>query len=64
MTRPITATFVLPSLTGGGAERVVTTLLKYLDSSRVRASLVLINGEDRTLGYGLPDGLQIVDLAR
>lgn len=38
--------FVIPSLTGGGAERVLILLLKYLDRSRFKLVLVVFNSEN------------------
>ncbi|TXK86495.1 glycosyltransferase, partial [Parageobacillus sp. SY1] len=37
--------FILPSLRGGGAERVMVTLLKYLDRNKFDLHLALISKE-------------------
>lgn len=39
MTTPVRALFVIPSLEGGGAERVMLTLARHLDPTQVRPSL-------------------------
>ena len=41
----IRVTFVLPSFAGGGAERVVLTLLRYLDRTRFTPSILVLNGK-------------------
>ena len=40
--------FLLPSLTGGGAERVFTTLLRHLDRTRFEPHLALLQARART----------------
>lgn len=37
--------FVMPKLGGGGAERVVATIIKYIDKNKFQCSLILFNGE-------------------
>lgn len=43
--RKIKVTFVLPSFAGGGAERVVLTLMRHLDPARFTPHLIVLNGE-------------------
>ena len=59
----IRVTFVLPSFAGGGAERVVLTLLRYLNRTRFAPSLVVLSGEG-PLRYAVPEDLSVTDLAR
>ena len=42
--------FLLPSLTGGGAERVFTTLLRHLDRSRFEPHLALLQAQGAYMG--------------
>jgi glycosyltransferase involved in cell wall biosynthesis len=53
--------FVIPSLSGGGAERVVATLLGAMDPQRFELSLVLLGSSDATPEI-LPDHVQVYDL--
>jgi len=59
----IRVTFVLPSFAGGGAERVVLTLLRYLDRTRFTPSILVLNGKG-PLREMVPEDLAITDLAR
>ncbi len=53
--------FFLPLLNGGGAERVVLTLLKHLDKSRFEPILVLLKNEGRYAGM-VPEEIEVIDL--
>ncbi len=53
--------FFLPLLNGGGAERVVLTLLKHLDKSRFEPILVLLKNEGRYTGM-VPQNIEVIDL--
>lgn len=59
-TRPL---FLLPSLAGGGAERVVATLLRELDRDRFAPMLAIVDGRDGTWRTELPDDVPVQDLA-
>ena len=59
--RKIRITFVLPSFAGGGAERVVLTLLRYLDRSRFAPFLLVLNGQG-ALRDAVPEDLAVTDL--
>ena len=59
----VRVTFVLPSFAGGGAERVVLTLIRHLDRGRFAPRLVVLSGEG-PLRDSLPDGLAVTDLRR
>jgi glycosyltransferase involved in cell wall biosynthesis len=54
--------FAIPTLTGGGAERVFTTLLKYLDTERFEPTLVVFNGTDARFRDAIPQGVRVIDL--
>ena len=58
-----TVLFVLPSLAGGGAERVMITLARRLDRTRFSPQLVLFT-RGGPLTEGLPADLSIIDLQR
>lgn len=53
--------FMLPSLTGGGAERVFTTILRHLDRGRFEPHLALLQAEGAYLG-DIPKDVPIHDL--
>jgi glycosyltransferase involved in cell wall biosynthesis len=55
--------FVLPSLAGGGAERVIVSLLRYLDRSRFEPHLALLARVGPYL-KDLPEDVQLHDLKR
>jgi len=56
--------FVMPSLTGGGAERVMLTLINHIDKSKFIPIFVLTNKEGRFLKVlkTLPKDVEIIDL--
>jgi glycosyltransferase involved in cell wall biosynthesis len=53
--------FLLPSLTGGGAERVFTTLLRHLDRSRFEPHLALLQAQGAYM-RDIPQDVPIQDL--
>ena len=59
----IRVTFVLPSFAGGGAERVMLTLIRHLDRTRFAPTLVVLSGEG-PLRESVPDDLAVIDLER
>lgn len=54
--------FILPSLGGGGAERVVLTLLRHLDRTRFQPCLVVVGGGEMAYMQELPSDIEIMDL--
>lgn len=54
--------FVLPSLQGGGAERMVVTILRNLDQDRFAPVLAVLDARDPVYAADLPPGLQVIDL--
>jgi glycosyltransferase involved in cell wall biosynthesis len=61
MGRPIA--FVLPSFAGGGAERVMLTLIGALDRDRFAPALVVLRGAGPLIDM-VPAGVPVHDLAR
>ncbi len=55
--------FILPSLNGGGAERVVLTLLSHINREKFDPILILLTKEGRYLNE-LPSFVKVVDLAQ
>ncbi len=56
--------FIIPSLTGGGAERVAVTVLSALDGSRHERMLYLFSGEDGVYFDRIAPGIRVVIAAR
>ena len=56
-----TVMFVVPSLGGGGAERVVLTLLKHLDRSQFQLSLVVLNTRRSVHLSEIPCDVELID---
>ena len=56
------ALFVIPTLTGGGSERVVTNLLKYLDRRRFRLTLAVVDMRQAEFLSDVPEDVEVVDL--
>jgi len=54
--------FVIPTLTGGGAERVIVTLLRNLDRSKFRLALVVVNMRDAAYRADVPEDVEFIDL--
>lgn len=59
---PCSVLFLIPSLRGGGAERVLVTILAHLDRTRFRATLAVVNLRDATFLDELPSDLELIDL--
>jgi glycosyltransferase involved in cell wall biosynthesis len=54
--------FIIPTLTGGGAERVFVTLLQHLDRERFRASLAILDTRDAVFLADIPSDVAVIDL--
>jgi len=54
--------FLIPSLRGGGAERVIVTLLRHLDRSRFRLTLAVVDLRDAVYRDDLPQDVELIDL--
>ena len=59
----VRALFVLASLSGGGAEHVVLTLLENLERSDIRATLAVLDGS-KTFGKRFPASMAVHDLGK
>lgn len=62
VSQKIAVVFLVPSLRGGGAERVVTTLLRHLDRGAFAFSLVVVDGRDAVYRGNLPEDVEYIDL--
>ena len=56
---PISVLFLSTSLTGGGAQRFVSTLLQHLDRTTIEPSLCLLRDQ---MGFPLPDDVPVATL--
>ena len=54
--------FVLPTLHGGGAERVVLTILRHLDRHLFEVSLAVVDARKPAFATDLPQGVEVIDL--
>ncbi len=56
--------FIMPSLTGGGAERVMLTLIKHIDKKKFLPVFVLMKKEGRFVNVveTLPKEVEVIDL--
>lgn len=54
--------FVIPTLTSGGAEKVVTTILKHLDRSKFKLSLAVVDMSNEVYLDKIPTDVTIYDL--
>jgi len=54
--------FVLPSLRGGGAEKVIVTLLRHFDRSRFRLSLIVLDMTNPVFGDEIPEDVEVINL--
>ena len=54
--------FMIPTLSGGGAERVIVTILRHLDRSRFLPILAVVNTRNAAFIEDVPDDVQLIDL--
>ena len=54
--------FLIPTLHGGGAERVVTALLRHLDRSRFKPALAVVDTREAVFLNDVPDDVEFIDL--
>ena len=57
-----TILFLIPTLTGGGAERVIVTLLTHLDRSRFKPILAVVDLRGAAFRDDIPPDVELVDL--
>ncbi len=53
---------LIPTLQGGGAERVIVTLLQHMDRARFRFTLAVVDARGDVFRHELPDDVGFVDL--
>ena len=54
--------FLIPSLRGGGAERVVAALLRHLDRTKFRFALAVVDIRDAVFRADVPEDVELIDL--
>lgn len=54
--------FLIPTLTGGGAERVLVTLLRHLDRSKFKLALAIVDMHGAVFGDDVPADVELIDL--
>jgi glycosyltransferase involved in cell wall biosynthesis len=54
--------FIIPTLTQGGAERVIVTLLKFLDKSEFKVTIMVVNMNEEVYRKEIPEDVDIIDL--
>ena len=54
--------FLIPSLRGGGAERVIVTLLRHLDRSKFRLALAVVDSRGAAYREDVPEDVEFIDL--
>ena len=54
--------FIIPTLTQGGAERVIITLLKYIDKSKFKATIMVVDMSEEVYSEEIPKEVDIIDL--
>ena len=54
--------FLIPTLHGGGAERVVTTLLRQMDRTRFRPALAVVDLRGAAFLDDVPEDVEVIDL--
>ena len=53
---------LIPTLGGGGAERVFVTLLRYLDQSRLQLALAVVDSREAAYRADVPRDVELIDL--
>lgn len=54
--------FLIPTLAGGGAERVIVTLLKHLDRQKFKLTLAVVDTSGAVFRDEVPEDVEFVDL--
>jgi glycosyltransferase involved in cell wall biosynthesis len=54
--------FMIPTLTGGGAERVIVTVLRHLDRTRFVPILAVVSTRNAAFIEDVPEDVQFIDL--
>jgi glycosyltransferase involved in cell wall biosynthesis len=53
---------LIPTLHGGGAERVIVTLLRYLDQSQFQLALAVVDSREAAYVADVPPDVELIDL--
>src|SRR5262252_8321176 len=56
------ALFLIPTLTGGGAERVIVTIIRHLDRSRFAPILAVVTTRNAAFIDDVPPDVEFIDL--
>ena len=54
--------FIIPTLTQGGAERVIVTLIKYLDRSKFNITIMVVDMNEEVYIKEIPSDVRIINL--
>lgn len=54
--------FLIPSLRGGGSERVIVNLLRFLDRVKFRLTLAVVDMQGEVYRKDIPDDVTLIDL--
>ncbi|HMO18897.1 MAG TPA: glycosyltransferase [Oligoflexia bacterium] len=54
--------FLIPSLSGGGAERVICTLATHLDRSKFNVAIAVVTLKNAVYKDDLPDDVEVIDI--
>lgn len=54
--------FLIPTLTGGGAERVITTLLQHFDRKKFCLSIAVVDTRNAVFRNDIPPDVEFIDL--
>ena len=54
--------FLIPSLSGGGAERVIVTLLRHLNRSKFKLTLAVVDMRNAVYKADIPDDVELINL--
>ena len=54
--------FLIPSLRGGGAERIVVTLLRHLNRSKFKLALAVVDARQAAFLNDIPEDVEFIDL--
>ena len=59
---PLSVLFLIPSLQGGGAERVFVSLLRHFDRKKFKLTLAVIDTRDAAYRDLIPEDVEFIDL--
>jgi len=62
MSQPTPILFIIPNLTAGGSERVMTVLLRNLDREKFKVSLAVVDMKGQVFLDQIPSDVEVIDL--